>query len=159
MYQVSNHGRVRSLDRNDSIGRKIKGKMMTPSVDTGGYLQARFNKDGKGYNLSVSRLVGTLFLSNPMNFPEINHIDGNKKNNVVINLEWCTTSENIHHRYRIGLDSNCGERNPHASINEEMARVIKERVKTERIIDIVNDLRISYNIVYDIKRNRRWIHV
>lgn len=99
-YQVSNLGRVKSLARNTSE----KGKNANNKKDTilkgsltKGYLQVDFRKDGKRKMFRIHRLVSECFIPNPDNKPYINHIDGNKSNNTVDNLEWCTPKENVKH--------------------------------------------------------------
>lgn len=103
IYEVSNHGRVRSLDR-IVRGRWgpvfYKGQLMSQSPDTSGYLQTALCKDGVEYTRSVHRLVAEAFIPNQDNKPCINHIDEDKTNNHVDNLEWCTYSENTNHGTR-----------------------------------------------------------
>lgn len=76
---------------------------MHPSVNEKGYLSVEFIKDGKRKRFKVHRLVAMEFIPNPLNRTEINHIDGNKSNNSVENLEWSTRSDNLKHAYATGL--------------------------------------------------------
>lgn len=99
LYEVSNCGRVRSLDtyrkgRNGSI-IFCKGKILKPFKNTQGYLKVVLCKNGKVKTFRVHRLVAEAFISNPDNLPCVNHKDENKQNNVVSNLEWCSYSYNI----------------------------------------------------------------
>ena len=106
VYQISNLGRVKSLDRvinieyKDRIGtRRIKGRLRKPTKDKDGYLVIGL---GKG-NYKIHRLVALAFIHNTNNYPQINHKDGNKSNNTVTNLEWCSNAENQNHAFKIGL--------------------------------------------------------
>lgn len=103
MYEVSNLGNVRSIERVTNNGKKRKGKILKPSMTTNGYLTARLCKDGKSVAHSIHRLVAIHFVSNPDGKPYVNHKDGVKINNLSENLEWSTPSENIQHANRTGL--------------------------------------------------------
>ena len=98
-YQVSSKGNVRSLDRTlinaNGVKSSVKGKEIYKSLVGAGYYQVKLYKDGKKSNKYVHQLVANAFISNPKNCSEINHIDYNKENNCVENLEWCTHIENI----------------------------------------------------------------
>lgn len=98
LYQVSNKGRVRSLDESDvqgrHLGRPRRGTIMALVIKKTGYVNVRLSKNGKAYDRSVHRLVGIAFIPNPNNYPCINHKDGNRANNNVENLEWCTYQYN-----------------------------------------------------------------
>ena len=105
LYEVSNFGRIRSLDaykkgRNGSV-RFCKGRILKPFTDTSGYLQVGLFKNGKRKIHLVNRLVAQAFIDNPDNLPQVNHKDENKQNNVVSNLEWCTHEYNINYGTRI----------------------------------------------------------
>lgn len=106
-YQVSNYGQVRSVDR--IVVRMYRGgfskagKIVKPYVTPKGYLRIQLSKDGKLKNFMVHRLVALAFIENPNNKPEVNHKDGNKRNNFLENLEWVTSSENQIHAYDTGL--------------------------------------------------------
>lgn len=93
LYQVSNLGRVRSLDREDAQGRRIKGTVLAGSLNGKGYRKISLCRDGDVKNNLTHRLVAKAFLDNPNNLPEVNHED--KENNAVSNLEWCTSRYNI----------------------------------------------------------------
>lgn len=93
-YEVSSEGRI----RNTKTGRVLKfGKTKT------GYLQVVLYKDRKAKYFKVHRLVASIFIPNPENKPQVNHINGIKTDNRVENLEWSTNSENQKHAYRTGL--------------------------------------------------------
>ena len=98
LYQVSNLGRVKSLDRyvHTSNGKiyHVAGKVLKAQVDKKGYSIVRLTKDGKGLTKKVHRLVAIAFILNSNNLPEVNHKDENKENNTVDNLEWCDSKYN-----------------------------------------------------------------
>ena len=112
VYRVSSFGRVRSLDRVSSIGRKLKGKVLKQKV-TKGYNMVSLSKDGNPKGKTVSRLVAKTFIPNPENKPEVNHIDENKQNNHVDNLEWVTAKENANHGTRKERIGKYVRENPH----------------------------------------------
>lgn len=105
-YEGSSFGRIKSLERlSKKNGRKryvVKEKILVPVVTSRGYICVSLKKD-KMYWTSVHRVIGKLFLKNPCNKPEINHIDGVKTNNLKYNLEWCTSAENNQHAYDMAL--------------------------------------------------------
>ena len=98
LYEVSNTGQVRSLNRyvkgKGKSYRLQKGKMLSPIKNKDGYLQVNLCCNGKNKMFLVHRLSAQAFLPNPDNLPEINHKDEDKTNNIVDNLEWCDRSYN-----------------------------------------------------------------
>jgi len=112
-YQVSNLGNVRSVERividRKSI-RNFKSKILTRTKNTHGYLQVFLSKNGKIKTCRVHVLVAKAFLPNPANRPEINHINANRLDNSVSNLEWVTSSENSKHAFNMGRQKNTFKR-------------------------------------------------
>ena len=94
LYDVSNFGRVRSVRRN---------KVMKGVSRKDGYVSCNLICDGKAKNKLIHRIVAETFIPNPKEKSEVNHIDGNKQNNTVKNLQWVTPSENQRHAIKIGL--------------------------------------------------------
>ena len=105
LYEVSNLGRVKSLPR-----KNAKGGLKSPKETKWGYLMCQLWKDGKVKNHSVHRLVADAFIPNPEGKQTVNHIDCNKHNNRVDNLEWATQSENVRHSVRLGHYETSGAR-------------------------------------------------
>ena len=101
LYQVSDQGRVKSLERIiiKKDGRKftVKERVLKPGVTKDGYLIVALHAGDKQKTLTVHRLVCQAFHKNPENKPCVNHIDENKTNNAANNLEWCTVKENNNH--------------------------------------------------------------
>lgn len=100
LYEVSNLGRVKSLERIDSGGVRRGGHFMSFTSDKGGYLRCKLTKNGNYKLMLVHRLVAKAFIPNPNNYPCINHKDEDPTNNCVENLEWCTYSYNINYGNR-----------------------------------------------------------
>lgn len=98
-YQVSNLGRVRSLNYNGTKETKV----LTPGKCRNGYLKILLYKDGIRETRLIHRLVAKVFILNIENKSHVNHKDGNKQNNCVDNLEWCSQSENVKHAIKKGL--------------------------------------------------------
>lgn len=100
LYEVSNTGQVRSLDKYDSINRFRKGRILTLYTETGGYLKVGLSSNGKTKKYLVHRLVAEAFIPNPDNLPQVNHIDENPSNDNVDNLEWCNAKYNSNYGTR-----------------------------------------------------------
>ena len=96
LYQVSNMGHVKSLERK---GRKSE-RILKPGMTRGGYMQVGLCAGGKTRMLRVHRLVCEGFHENPEGKPQVNHINENKTDNRAVNLEWCTAKENTNHGTR-----------------------------------------------------------
>lgn len=105
-YEVSNLGRVRSLER-QTMGRWGKPKttparVMNPELMKNGYRRVHLCINGTKTRRFVHRMVATAFIPNPNNKPQVNHKDCNRSNNVVTNLEWATAKENTDHGVQFG---------------------------------------------------------
>jgi len=133
LYQISNQGIVKGLDRvlqyNANITKQWKGKVIKTIVDYLGYCRVSLCKDGKVKTHKIHRLVAEAFLNGE---GQINHKDGNKLNNNVVNLEFCTAKENLSHSYRTGLRPKkylrtiiCNETQELFTCQSDVARKIK----------------------------------
>ena len=100
-YKVSNKGNVRSVEWIGARGRECGGRTLKPAYDKDGYLKVGLCKNGMRYYKRLHRLVAETFIPNPNNFPQVNHLDEDKVNNNVENLEWCTSKYNNNHGTRI----------------------------------------------------------
>ena len=125
-YYITDTGDVYSR----TTGRFIKMKL---SLAKSGYLRVQVCRNHKKYIKLVHRLVAETFIPNPENKCEVNHIDGNKQNNNVENLEWVTRSENILHAYKVlGKKPNCPNTN---KLGKESTRaVIVQQIKDNKVI-------------------------
>jgi hypothetical protein len=185
--EVSSLGRVRSKTHISVFyNKKIKKEIRRRSpahlrrLVTGGsgYKQIEVHK--KKY--SVHRLVALAFIPNPKNKKVVNHLDGDKANNIVSNLEWVTPSENDLHAFRIGLRSNkkekhpqfgkyiinktikkamkfSGELNHHAKLNEREVREIRNLAGKITQADIASKYNITARMVSAIIRRTSWAHI
>lgn len=100
LYQISNLGNVRSLSKYSKTNGKITKKLLF------GYYYVYLFNCKKQDSKRVNRLIAEAFIHNPLNKKEVNHINGNKLDNRVENLEWTTRKENMQHAFRKGLVKN-----------------------------------------------------
>lgn len=166
LYQVSNKGRVRSLDRiitrklpNKTEKVKLKGKVISNRDNGSGYKYVSLGrrKNGKKY---VHRLVASHFISNENEHLHINHLDHDRGNNVVENLEWCTIQENCEYKVK-------NNRVPHGTLHHrakitsddvrEVRRLLAEGNLLQREIGCI--FGISSSSVRDIKDGKTWRRV
>lgn len=134
-YEVSSQGRVR---------HKYTKRVRKLELHDNRYLRIKLHKK----NYRVHRLVGLYFIPNPDNKPEINHIDGNKQNNHIDNLEWVTVEENNRHALECGLIQR-------SLTEQEVIKIYEECwVNQKRVKDIADEYDVSDMIVYSIRNKR-----
>lgn len=166
-YEVSDQGTVKSLDRMvKTINKREylrKGKIMNKCVDGLGYEIVGLTINSKTISKKVHRLVGETFLPNPENKPCINHIDGNKTNNKVTNLEWCSYSENSKHAYKNGLTNPKypvleGEKNGRALLTEQQVKDIRSKYipYKKSVKDLSKEYNVSQSCITHILNNTSW---
>lgn len=137
LYQVSNLGNVKSLERKSWNGHKWfikKEKTLKPRPLKSGYLRVSLCKDGIVKDYLIHRLVAIAFIPNTDNLPEVNHKDENKENNCYFNLEWCDGKYNINYGTAIeratkNKPSMKGENNPMYGMSGELAPSSKKVVQ------------------------------
>jgi hypothetical protein len=154
-YEISSLGNVKSVSRavKSSVqknGFRITKEKIKPSQDNGkGYKQLYVQINRKRILFYVHRLVAKYFIENPLNLPEVNHIDGNKSNNSFRNLEWVTRKENVNHAFDIGLMKNrkTGKRIKVFQISDNNV------VLWNSISDASNSLKIDSSAISKVCRN------
>lgn len=160
-YLVSDLGAVRSVDRLELMTgrhpspyyRKRKGKVLQPNTSTG-YAMVSLYKDGEQRQELVHRIVGKAFLPNPNNLPEINHLDEDKLNNTLLNLEWQTSQGNSLHSCHKTTGSKCGtskltERNVH-----DIVYMLEESHMTLK--QIGEQFGVTAGCIFRIKTGDNW---
>jgi hypothetical protein len=157
-YQISNLGRVKSTYKYRGSSKRIRKICKYFN----GYLYVGLYKENKIKACKIHRLVLSAF--KPIEDPELyqcNHIDGNKSNNNIDNLEWCTGSENIKHAFRTGLKYNKGERHSQNKLMEKDVFNIRDLLKEKNFSQrkIAEMFNVSENTISMIKLGQRWSHI
>ena len=129
-YQISNYGRVKCFYRNKN-GDELKVK-----TSRTGYKVAKLTKNGKRKWMSVHRLVAMAFIP-PYSGEQVNHIDADKTNNHVENLEWCTAKENTLHAIKLGLFDDSSQKLAEANMARRKA-VEATNIDTGEIIKFIS---------------------
>ena len=161
-YEVSNLGRVRSVDRivPHSRGKRLrKGRLINGFTTAKGYYRVRLCLNGVGKNFSVARLVALAFISNPENKPQVNHKNGIKSNNRVINLEWTTSKENINHADKEGLRNIKGDKCKTAKLKNEEVSAIKYLLNKSPLFtvrDLAECFGVTRQTIHLIKKGITW---
>ena len=136
LYQVSNLGRVMSYARKGNW----KNRILNGSFDKNGYILVLLYKNNKTQCKKVHRLVAQAFIPNIENKPQVNHIDGNKENNNVNNLEWVTNKENSIHAWKTGLQ--------HKHKGAFLGKSGKEHNKSKKVLQINRNTKEIITIHY-----------
>ena len=165
-FQASNTGKIRTVARNVWNGKgyyKLKSHEMTYRLSEKGYVVIDVCFNNKKLYRQVHRLVAEAFIPNPENKPQINHKDGNKQNNNVENLEWCTNAENQIHAYKLGLNKHSDKSGrPKKSVglyldDGSLYKKFNSIAETSRYLQCSADV-IKHRCNSDSKKNKR-IHI
>lgn len=143
LYKVSNLGRIKSIQRKvkyQNSERNVNERIKKTFVGNQGYERVELSKDGKNKKYSVHRLVANAFLDEINDNLEVNYIDGNKLNNCIKNLEWCTRSQNERHAYYVGLAKN----------TQKQRETVKKYCHENKIKPIIQ-LDVSFNFIKEWK--------
>ena len=157
-YKISNLGNLKSFHRNK------EGKINAFEIDKTGYKRIKLYLNKKGNHFFIHRLIAIAFIPNPENKPFINHKDGNKLNNSIENIEWCTPKENAQHAMDTGLNSNIGENHAHAKLkNKDVLFIRNEYNNSDNKVKITKDLSLMFSVHYAIIRGivtrKQWKHI
>ena len=134
-YAVTSDGKVYSFK---------SGLYLKPNINVSGYEVVRLYSCGESQDFFVHKLVAIMFLEKDDNFCIVNHKDGNKRNNHISNLEWCTASYNTHHAYRTGLHT-------WKVVDDNVAVTICQMLQDGmKIQDVADACGVEYHNVYDI---------
>lgn len=155
-YQISNFGRVKSFKINKN------GIILDQFSDKNGYLIICLYENNNKKIKKIHRLVLESFIPilNLDSF-ECNHKDGNKKNNLLSNLEWCNRSENMNHAFQTGLQSLIGEKNTQSKLKNNEIIEIKKFLLSSKLKnnEIAKKFKVSPSTISDIKMGRTWQHI
>ena len=171
LYQISNLGRVKLLDKesphfNSIHGVKFISELIKKTeIGKNGYYRVGLTKDNKTKHFLIHRLVGIAFMPNPENKPQINHKNGNKLDNRLENLEWVTRSENSIHAIKTGLihikrGDDCLNRKINSVKAKEIKDLLKEKSNNKLTLQKIADIcKTTRSIVKDIHQNNSWKHI
>lgn len=141
-YQVSNKGRIKS----NNTGKIIHSK------NCRGYDRVSIYNNGHRSDKFIHRLVAETFIDNPLNKSEVNHIDGNKLNNMVSNLEWCTRSENLKHAFNTNL------KQPSGGLSNRKLKVVETNKIYESAYECARDMKLDQAHINHCLTGRRKTH-
>lgn len=143
IYQVSNLGNVRSVDRivyKNQVSCFRSGRIKKQSRDKDGYLVVNLSKDGKQKKAKVHRLVAEMFVDGKACGSEVNHKDFNRENNSASNLEWVTHLENVTHSIHAGRHVCCSNRNGENNPNYNNHK-LSEKYKSDKSLSVIKQSR------------------
>jgi len=150
-YLVSDQGNVMNKD---------SGRILKYRRHSGGYGRVTFMLNGKYVDKYVHRLVAEAFIPKDESRKQVNHIDGDKYNNKVENLEWCNSKENIRHAMRTGLLDNSGENNKLSKLKEKDVREIKKGIAMGKTItQVARDYGVSISLISMVNSGKRWASI
>ncbi|HGO1484269.1 TPA: NUMOD4 domain-containing protein [Staphylococcus aureus] len=161
IYEISNLGNVKSLARTiikkDGKKQTFKERILNKRHNGYGYYQVGLNNKGKRIYFYIHRLVGEAFIDNPSNLSQINHVNGNKEDNSVNNLEWVSAKDNTIHSWKTGL-SKGGENHGMSKLtNNEVLEIRKKYLsKNYSQRKLAKEYNVSQKTIYNIINKKQW---
>lgn len=150
LYEIDRQGNVYSIV---STSSRRKGIIKQQDNGTGYKRVNLFDKNGKTKKHYIHRLVAEAFIPNPDNLPEVNHIDCNKNNNSVDNLEWCNRKDNLNHSYENGLKRTCENHGCH-KLTWDNVHDIREKKLSQK--EYAKKYKVSQSTISAIQSNKLW---
>lgn len=154
LYKISNLGNVFSIRSN---------KTLIPHSMGIGYLGVGLYTKSKGVNKKIHKLIADYFIPNPENKKCVNHIDGNKLNNNINNLEWCTSLENNRHAWfnKLNRAPKYGDRIPNSIFKDNEIRELRKLIRSKlyTLTSIAKSYKVSLTTISSIKTNRTYGYV
>jgi hypothetical protein len=157
-YQASSLGRIATMNYKNSHQIRI----MKPAKDANGYYRTMIIINGKLSTIKVHRIVAQAFIQNPLNKLEVNHINNNRDDNRISNLEWVTRRENLDHMLNQNRQSlNNGSKNGMAKLTEIQVLAIRQEYKPYVVQkqELAKKYNVSISLIKDIVGNRTWRHL
>ena len=152
-YEINSEGIVRRIST-----KRIKKSFKRPDGYIG--IQLYITKE-KVKNYQLHRLIANAFIPNPNNKLYVNHIDSNRENNSLNNLEWVTFEENVKHGYESGYASNKGSNNGFSVLTEEQVLEIRSKRKNDNLTyqQLATQYNVSYGCIAGIIQRKNWKHI
>ncbi len=159
-YQVSNFGNIKSLERlvdnHSGFKKLLKEKYLKTHISKTGYFVVDLKKEKQRKTFKIHRLIAMCFIEKVYNKNYVNHKDGNKLNNSIDNLEWCTIKENNIHAEKLGLKNDSGVNNSKSKLKESDVVYIRKsnlKLKELALMFKMNESTISKIRLYKTYKN------
>lgn len=166
IYKINYLGDIKSLPRwvkNNRATFLTKEKILKPIKSKIGYNVVFLTNNGLRKSKYIHRLIAEVFIPNPENKPQVNHIDGNKSNNSIDNLEWNTSKENVNHAIKIGLTISLkGENTYHCKLTEQKVLAIRRLYRMNPKFNqskLAIKVGVSNQNINDIIKRKAWKHI
>jgi len=135
-------------------------KGLKPQLSNAGYYRVNLYKNRKMYHKTIHRLVASAFIKNTNNLPQVNHLDNNKLNNSLDNLEWCSSKDNVKHSYNKGnriilVGEQCG----HKLTEKDVLNIRKKYIKEKGLIWLASLYNVNKTTIFNVVHNQTWRHL
>jgi len=158
-FPIPDHPRY-EITRNGIIRNRSNKRIKSQYVGSTGYYMVSFSYNNHSNPKRVHRLLAAAFLENPNSLPCINHKNGDKLDNCLLNLEWCTHAQNMKHAFDTGLANNTGTNNGQSKLTDSKVKKIKSLLRLGKTQQSIADkYGVSRSCILGINVGRLWSHV
>ena len=163
LYQVSDRGEVRSLERlakSRNKGMRLVRARILCDANVKGYRYVHLSKNGEHKMHGIHRLMARAFIQENVDGLTVNHKDGIKHRNVLANLELVSIQKNIQHAFETGLRNSTGEHNPKAKLSPKQVIEIRNLLSRNISVEIIaNCFHVQKPCIWKIQHGRTWAHL